>query len=136
MRKHLMTLFLLLMPSIRQRLANNQGTYKDIARLKASLLYLKTIKTFRFLFLSVLGIGVCLVFLVSSIALFNTSLFTYAPYSAETKMWAGFLLAAFYLMIAGIAFSLVFSQEKWLNMFHAQAMIKKIQGEPEIQKEV
>jgi hypothetical protein len=92
----------------------------DIARLKMSYLYVKSIKTFRLLFVSLLGIGISLVFLLSSLILFHASIFLYAPLSPSVKMWIGLLFAAIYFGIAFMIFSKIFSESRWLEIFHVK----------------
>lgn len=101
----------------------------DFMRLKAAFLYVKSIKTFRFLFLSFLGIGVCLIFLLTSIVLFHASLFLYSPWSAETKMYVGLVCAAFYFSIALFIFSKVFSHGRWMEIFHAKDILEQFTKE-------
>ncbi|MBF0570338.1 MAG: hypothetical protein HQL12_00555 [Candidatus Omnitrophica bacterium] len=96
--------------------------------MKIKLLYLRIIKTCRFLSLSYLGMGVCLVFMLSSIIILNTTFFIYTPFSMEIKMWVGFLSAAVYFLIAIGAFVFVFSEKKWLFMFNAQDIFKDETG--------
>jgi hypothetical protein len=127
MRKNLLSVLLALLPRIMQKFAFQQQGYKNIAQLRMKLLYLRIIKICRWLFLSFLGIGVCLVFLFSSIILFNFTVFFYVPCSMGIKMWLGFLSAAVYLLIAMGAFTFVFTESKWLRMFNAQNMLKNPQ---------
>ena len=133
MKKSLWSLGLMLFSGMMQKftLSQRQG-YSQMTRLRIKLLYLKTIKTCRLLFLNFLGVGACLVFLLSSIIIFNITLFLYAPYAAQAKMWLGFFLAAVYLSIAVWAFSYVFSEEKWLRMFHAHNMLKNTGETPSV----
>jgi hypothetical protein len=91
----------------------------DFIRLKLSFFYIKSIKTFRFLFLSLLGIGVCLVFLTTSLILFHTALFLYSPWSPEVKFWIGMGFAILYFSITLFIFNKVFSQRRWMEIFHA-----------------
>jgi len=128
MRKSLLSFLVLLFPLMTQKFAQNQLGCRNAPRLRMKLLYLKSIKTFRFLFLTVLGIGVCLVFLLSSIIILNISIFLYAPLGAGTKMWLGLMFAAVYLFAAIGAYSFVFSQKKWLFIFHAQNILKDEEG--------
>ena len=72
--------------------------------------------------------GIFLVFLLSSIIIFNIALFAYSPYSMESKMWLGFFSAFVYLLIAIGAFVFVFAERKWLYMFNAQNILKNETG--------
>jgi hypothetical protein len=85
-----------------------------------SFLYLKSIKTFRLLFVSLLGIGISLVFLLTSLVLFHVSLFLYTPLSPLIKMGIGFFFAAVYFGIAFLIFSKIFSESRWLEIFHVK----------------
>ena len=133
MGKNMFKLILLILSGASQRIGRtfnaNRMNYAEVAHLKMAMLYLKTIKTCRFLFLSFLGIGVCLVFLLTSLVLFNVSLFMYAPYTDSAKMWLGFCFAAVYLSIAGVAFTYVFSQSKWVEIFNAGNILDKLDAE-------
>jgi hypothetical protein len=101
----------------------NPRSSLDLAKLKMSFLYIKSIKTFRFLFLSLFGIGICLVFLLSSLILFHTSLFLYTPWSNEIKMGIGILCTIIYFSIALSIFSKIFSQKRWMEIFHAESLL-------------
>jgi hypothetical protein len=127
MKKSLLSVFFALFPRVMQKLVFRQQEYKNLTQLRMKLFYLRIIKTCRWFFLSFLGIGVCLVFLLSSIIILNLTLFLYVPCSMGIKMWLGFLSAAFYLLIAIGAFIFVFTEEKWLRMFDAQNMLKNSQ---------
>lgn len=98
----------------------------DLARLKMSLLYLKSIEVFRLLFISLLSVGVCLFFLVGGLVLFHAVLFLYAPWDATTKMLVGFSLSFIYLGISVGAFMYIFSQAKWLKIFYADDIINNL----------
>ena len=127
MRKNLWSLGLVLLSGMVQKfvLSQKEG-YKSVGQLKLKLFYLKTIKTSRLLFLSFLGVGTCLVFLMSSLNMFNAAIFTYSSYSPDTKMWLGFLLAALYLLVAGVIFTVVFSERKWLEIFHLHKILEEM----------
>jgi hypothetical protein len=130
MKKTLLTLLLLGFKAIKgaQNPRAFHRSFMDLARLKASLMYVKSIETFRLLFVSALGIGICLVLLTSSLVLFHATLFLYAPLSAQAKMWAGFSFALVYFLVAFKAFSYVFSESQWLKIFHAEDVVDDITG--------
>jgi hypothetical protein len=121
MNKKLMTVLFLAFKAMK---GFNPSRYSrsmvDLARLKASLMYVKSIETARLLFVSILGIGICLTLLSSALLLFHVTLFLYAPWTAEVKLWVGLAFAAVYLGIAIKAFSYVFSETQWLKIFHAE----------------
>src|SRR5580704_14055374 len=100
MKKTLWTLLLLWASSAVKGLQANQGGHMELTRLKMSLMYVQSIKTFRMLFMCLLSVGVCLILLLTGIILFHVSLFLYAPWSMETKMLVGFLSSAVYLLAA------------------------------------
>ncbi len=127
MKKTLMTLFLFALKSLKGA-RPYQRSFMDLARLKASLMYVKSIETARLLFVSMLGIGICLGLILVSLALFHAALFLYAPWSAEVKLWVGLGFAAIYMGIAVKALSYVFSESKWLEIFHADEVIEDIAG--------
>lgn len=127
MKKTIMAFLFSLFPIMMQGLnPSRRAASMEIARLKMSLLYIKSIETSRLLFISLLGIGVCLVFMTIGLIIFHATLFLYAPWSAATKMYVGFAFTAIYFSIAGIAFSYVFSQDKWLKIFHADSIINSL----------
>ncbi|MBF0511434.1 MAG: hypothetical protein HQL13_03800 [Candidatus Omnitrophica bacterium] len=134
MRKGLLPLLFFLLPRIVQKITQSPQGCQNVPRLRMKLFYLRFIKLCRLLFLSCLGIGISLVFLLSSIIIFNIALFLYAPLSMETKMWVGFFSAAVYLWIGIAAFVFVFSQKKWLYMFNAQNILKNEGEKPSLKK--
>jgi hypothetical protein len=90
-----------------------------VDHLKISMFYIKSIETMRLLFLGMVGIGLCLMFLLSGIVLLHVVIFVYMPWSAETKIAIGLGCAAFYIVLAVSAFIFLSSQTKWLKIFHA-----------------
>lgn len=134
MRKGLLSLLFDLLPLITKKIVFNPHGCTNVPRLRMKLFYLRIIKICRWLFLISLGIGVCFVFLLCSIIIFNMALFFYTPFSMETKMWMGFLSAAVYFLIATAAFAFVSSQKKWLYMFNAQNILKDEVGMSSLEK--
>ena len=98
----------------------------EIARLKMSLIYVKSVDTFRWLFISLLGIGACLIFLMSSLIVLHTTLFLYIPWSIEAKMYVSFSLAGIYFLIAVIISSYIFSHAQWMKIFNADKIISNL----------
>ncbi len=129
MKQDLKTLLFLLATTAVKKLNSARFLYKDMAHLRIKLAYLKFVKTSRMLFVSFLGIGVCLVFLMSSLLIFHVVLFCYAPLTNEAKMWIGLLSAIVYLAIALKAFSYVFAESKWLEIFNTENILKDLQNE-------
>ena len=129
MKKTLWTLLLLWASSAIKGLQANQGGHMELTRLKMSLFYVQTVKTFRLLFISLLSMGMCLTLLLAGIILFHVTLFLYAPWSMETKMWVGFLCSAAYLLSAYLLFSKIFAADKWLEIFHAEGIIGNLKQE-------
>ena len=107
--------------------ADQQQGLQDMAQLRIRLFCLRTIQTVRLLFVYLLGTGICLVFLLSSISMCNTTLFNYASLTPQAKMWLGFSLAAVYLIVACVVFSILFSEKKWLRIFHAHHMFRDLE---------
>jgi type VI protein secretion system component VasK len=136
MKKTLWTLFLLWASSAVKRLQMNPGDHIELTRLKMSLMYVRCIKTFRLLFMSLLGMGICLVFLLVGLIVFHITLFLYAPWSAETKLIVGLLSSAIYLLATIALFSKVFAADKWLEIFHAEDIMARLkQEDPYLHKE-
>ncbi len=95
----------------------------DLAKIKMSLMNIKGIETFRLLFVSALGIGICLVLLLSGLLIFHATLLLYTPWTDQTKMYVGLFFGGLYLLAAVGAFLYIFSQAKWLQIFHAEKMV-------------
>jgi len=129
MGKTLWTFLLLWGGSVIKRLQANQGDHLELTRLKMSLMYVRGIKTFRLLFMSLWGMGICMVFLLMGLVLFHATLFLYSPWSMETKMLVGFLCSAFYLLGTLLLFSKIFAQDKWLRIFHAEGIMEHLKEE-------
>jgi hypothetical protein len=136
MKKTLWTLFLLWATSAIKGLKANQGDHMEITRLKMSLLYVRTIKTFRLLFMSLLSMGVCLVLLLAGIILLHISLFLYAPWSAETKMLVGIWSSVIYLLVSFALFSRIFAADKWLEIFHAEGIMEQLKKQEALSGQV
>ena len=134
MRKGFLSLLFVFVSMITKNIASSPQGCRNVPRLKMKLLYLRIIKISRLLSLSFLGMGVCLVFLLSSIIIFNITIFFYAPYSIETKMWLGFISASIYLLLALVAFVFVFTQKQWLYMFNAENILKDEMGIAPLEK--
>jgi hypothetical protein len=124
-KQALLTLLLMAFKSFRGTNPYHRS-FIDLARLKASLMYVKSIETFRMLFASILGVGICLVLVTVSLALFHTVLFLYTPWSAQVKLCVGLFFAAVYMAVAVKAFSYVFSESQWLKIFHAEEVVEDI----------
>jgi len=128
MRKTMGALLMLLMSSAFKGQINPSG-HMELTKLRMALLYLRFIKTSRLLFLSLLSMGMCLVFLLAGLILFHVSLFLYAPWSIPTKMFVGLGFSFFYLLVTLIVFSQIFASEKWLEIFHAHTIIDHLNKE-------
>jgi hypothetical protein len=126
MKNTLISLLLNFFSTPLESFRNYRKSTVELARLKIALLYVKSIETFRLLFLSLLGVGVCLFFLLGSMVLFHAVLFNYTPWSTTTKMYLGFFLSLVYFLLAVSAFYYVFSQTKWLKIFYADDIVKKL----------
>jgi hypothetical protein len=129
MKKLLGTFLFVLASSALKGLRANPAAHMELTKLKMSLLYVKSIKTFRLLFMSLLSMGVCLVFLLMGLILFHASVFLYAPWSMGTKMFVGLGFSLAYLLGTAFIFAQVFASDKWLKIFHAEAMIDHLHKE-------
>jgi len=118
MKKALWSFLMLWASSAMKGLQSNPGGHLELTRLKMALMYVRGIKTFRLLFMSLLGMGFCMVLLFTGLILFHATLFLYSPWSMETKMLVGFLCSAVYLLLTLTLFYKIFSQDKWLKIFH------------------
>lgn len=126
MKKTLWAFLLFAVSSAIKGLQANQGGPMELTRLKMSLVYVRSIKTVRLLFMVLLGMGVCLVLLFVSLVLFHITLFLYAPWSVGTKMLVGLLCSAVYLSATFVMFSQIFASGKWLSIFHADAIMEHL----------
>lgn len=104
------------------------GATMELTKLKIAIGYLQTIKTMRMLFVSLLGVGVCLVLLLTGLVLLHCAVFFYAPWSVSVKMAVTLGCAAVYISIAAAVFAYVFSEEQWLKIFNADKMISDLAG--------
>ncbi len=129
MRKILWTSILLWFSSGLKGLQAYNGGHMELTRLKIALMYVRSVKTFRLLFMSLLSIGVCLVFLLVGLVLFHVSLFLYAPWSMATKMLVGLFFSLAYLMATFVIFTQIFSSDKWLKIFNADAIMENLHEE-------
>lgn len=112
------------------RIINFDGRlYRDVMRIKVALAYIKFIRIFRLLFMSMLGIGICINLLFGGLALFYVTFFLYTPFSQETKMWVGFASAALFFGVAVKTFSYFFDPRQWLKIFHADHVLKELDRE-------
>jgi len=124
-----MALLLIAFKSLKGAQQPNQRSFVNVARLRASLMYVKSIETFRLLFISMLGVGTCFVLLLSSLMLFHAAVFLYAPWSPQAKLWFGLCFSLGYLLIVLKISSYVFSEEQWLKIFHAEDIAEHIAGQ-------
>lgn len=132
MRNKLWSLgFLLLTRMIHKMGSGQRQDFGNMAQLRMQLGYLKAIKTCRLLCISLLGVGIFFTLIISSFIVFNLSVFLYSPYSALTKMWIGILLSFVYLGIAAAVFFSVFTEDRWLYIFHAQNVGRDLEAEEE-----
>ncbi|MDE2223284.1 MAG: hypothetical protein KGK03_09485 [Candidatus Omnitrophica bacterium] len=136
MKRSLWTLLLLLMSWWLKGLQGSNRGYVHLAKLKMSLIYVRFIKTFRLLFLSLLGLGVGIILLLAGLVLLHVSLFLYAPWSTETKLAVGLLCAAAYLIATLVLFYQIFSSDKWLKIFHVDAIMDHLRKEDYLKEHV
>jgi len=110
------------------RFMNSSGSNRsaEITKLKITKLYVKSVESLRLLFITLFGMGVCLVFLLCAIVLFHVVILMYMPWDVQTKIFVSLLFAALYFIIAGASFAYVFSQVKWLKMFHADKILDQL----------
>ncbi|MCR4337200.1 MAG: hypothetical protein NUV91_05290 [Candidatus Omnitrophica bacterium] len=126
MRKTLMTGLVFLVLNMLKGANPYRKAPLEFTKLKLSIWGLQSIKTMRLLFMSLLGVGVCLIFLMSGLVLFHVGIFLYAPWDFETKMGFTFVCAAIYIGIAVSVFFYLFSEKKWSQIFHAEGIIKNL----------
>lgn len=115
---------------------DGQESTLELAKLKISLVYLKSIKTFRVLFMSLFAIGTCIVLMTIGIILFHIILLVYFPWSIQTKVVVslGFVVAYFIAVIFICA--QLFLESKWLRIFHAEALAQSLMREPSFDESV
>jgi hypothetical protein len=98
----------------------------EITRLKMTKMYIKSIESLRLLFITLFGMGVCLVFLLSAIVIFHAVIFMYMPWDVQTKISVSLFCAGLYFLIAIASFAYVFAQMKWLKMLHAEKILEQL----------
>jgi hypothetical protein len=135
MKRILLTLLTLAWTSF---LKSSNTTQAQSIQTKMSLYYLKGIKTTRLLFMSLLGVGICLILLWTGLVVVHVSLFL-TSWEPQTKLLVNLIFGLVYITVAVGTFSFVFSETLWLKMFHMDKTmenLKKKQAEsPEIAKE-
>ncbi len=128
MKKMAWASLLFMLPRILKGLQAHPMEQMELTRLKISLMYLRSIKTFRLLFMSLLSIGICLIFFFTGLVLLHLSVFLYAPWEPGIKMVVGLLCSLVYLLAAVFIFYQVFSSDKWVKIFHADALMDKLKN--------
>src|SRR2546421_118693 len=88
----------------------SQTSRADTTQLQISKMYVKGIESLRLLFITLFGMGICLVFLLSAIILFHVVVFVYMPWSVQTKISIGLWCSLFYFLTAIGSFAYVFEQ--------------------------
>ena len=125
MKKLLMTGLLLYVTQLFKGSPFSPVRALESAKFQASLQYLRFVRTTRRLFLSLFGVGACLILLISGLIVLNAAI-AYAPLSATVKMWIMLSCAAVYFLAAALIFRAVFYEEMWIKMFHASDIIKRM----------
>lgn len=132
--KRMILMFLLSsLPGLTKMMGRARTSTLDLARLKVSLTYLKSIETARFLFISFMGMGACLVMFFVGLIMLNTVFFMYTSMSHEMKFLVGIGLAFGYIGASVMVFLSISSQAKWMEIFHAQNIISHLTEENESQ---
>ena len=126
MKRILLTSLLLLASNFIKGLNSYRMSSIDLTKLKITMWYLQSIKTLRLLFISLLGLGVCLIFLISGLVCFSVALLVYAPLAVTVKMSLAFLLAVVYIAMGLGIFFYLFSDEKWIKIFNVDHFIKEL----------
>ena len=129
MRKTLISLLFNFLSNPLRGINSYRQASMDLARLRISLLYVKSIETFRLLFVSLLGMGLCMIFLITGLVLFHLALLVYTPWTNETKMYVGFACAGVYFLLAAGIVTYIFSQANWLKIFHAEDLVNNLTSE-------
>jgi hypothetical protein len=119
----------LLSSSIFKGLKADHTGQLELTKLRLALMYIRSVKTFRLLFISLFGMGVCLVLLLAGLILFHVTLFLYAPWDGATKMMVGLLGSVVYLSATAVMLSQIFSSDKWLKIFNAETIIDHLRKE-------
>src|SRR5947208_2030630 len=98
-----------------------QGTVssvQDLTQSKLAILYVHSIKISRLFFISLVGAGACLIFLLIGLILVHQTILSYAPWEASVKVTITLICAVSYLLIAAGIFFYVFAEDKWMKMFN------------------
>jgi hypothetical protein len=135
MKRILLTLLTLAWTSF---LKSSGTTQAQSLQTKMSLYYLKGIKTTRLLFMSLLGVGICLILLWTGLVVVHVSLFL-TSWEPQTKLLVNMIFGLIYITVAVGTFSFVFSETLWLKMFHMDKIMEELKKKKaqssEIEKE-
>lgn len=126
MNKMLMTGLCFLFTRFMQGAGSYQGFTEDLTKLKMAKIYLHAIKISRLLFISLLGSGACLMLFLTGLVLIHYTILSYAPWDVSVKVTVTLIFASLYILIAVGAFFYFFAEDKWMKMFHTDAMIKEL----------
>lgn len=131
------SLFLLASNFIRGFTAPYRKASVDLTKLKISIWYLQSIKSLRLLFISIVGVGACLILFMSGLILFHLAIILYAPWGPQVKMGFTLVSAFIYILAAAGLFSYAFAEDKWLKIFNAESLMKEFEdsSEPEAKRE-
>lgn len=128
MNKTLMTGLCFLIPRIFQGFGSVQRSNEDLAKLKLAKIYLHAVKFSRLFLMGYLGVGVCLILLLVGLSLIHHTILFYAPWSVSIKVTVTLFCAFTYILIAAGVFIYVFSEDKWMKMFNADAFVNDLTG--------
>ena len=133
MKKILMTGLFFLVSNLLKRANPYREAAVDLTKLKVAMGYVQAIKVFRLLAVSLLGSGICLVFLFTGLVLFHCAILFYAPWDVTTKMWVTLFCGAAYILASIGIFTYVFAEDQWLKIFNADKVIGELTNIPDQQ---
>ena len=86
-------------------------------KIRAAKAYVLGVKKIRLFFLGVLFVSVSFVFLVNSLSLVQTAIFTYSAWSNEMKFVVAMLLGGFEFLVAISIFIYLFREATWSKFY-------------------
>ena len=111
---------------IEQFLARYKCAFLDLAKLRAAAWYLRAVQILRFLVLAAIGLGVCLLLLVTGFVFLHVALLLVVDWTAAQK--------ALFLLIAGLVYLLVplgiilyaVSHKLWMEKTGAEDVVDQV----------
>jgi len=113
-----------------------QRSAMHIARIKTATYYVRGVQAVRRGLMGYLGLCVLRYLLGFGFLLLHVGLLLYLPWTLKEKGLFLIVLSAIYMLIAGVAFSVLLAQRTWMKTTAAdQMVIRAVQNRPMRKKE-